>query len=729
MRRLGVLSVLIASAATLAWHEDIGGSSSLAGFGPDAGSRFGVAPTVFPVPYFDVTFDTGGPTLLTDSLTVGASSLDLVVGCDLPERNVSGGTWRCRKPNGPVTFSEAGSGASPSLQISPFADNSKWLYTNRLTGKHFEVADSSLNIGTEDFVLEVLYMLGEGATAAQHGCFSDKSSAAATAPGWGVMANASSNDNVNIYISDGTNQVQVTAYSTTAGGTVWNATKHLMCFVGRSGASLTQCFGNGIAGAAATSTNTLGSLANTTTTKLMRGTGASTCYLAAARLWKCNGCLTNTANYAPVAEQRSAAVFGVVPDIYAGTSSVVPFSRGSTAYVERYDAYSGTRKLFQMGASWPRLGTRLVGTNVVTGFQAESQFTNLTAYSTDISNAYWTKSNASVTADAVQGPDAEPSAADLLTVTGTGTVSYTRSITGIVASTSYTQSVFLKRVDANSPTWVQMTAPASATCVDASATNGAYFNVDTCTVGTVPANTAYARAVSYGNGWCRIQATIKSAASGTSACTPGLAIVDSDGGSTWTGATSGVGLYVWGNQFEAARLATSFIKTTTASATRTADALRYHESNITGLGGQSFTMESAVLCPQTQESSSGFFVSLLDSVNLSSAIHQKSTASASSPPGYAFGAYNNATAYAITATGTNLDDGARHVMRTTLATNDINFYYDGTLAGTDTSASLPANYAAGAFYVGASTSGSSQPQCLIDRVRLWNGVVTPAVSP
>jgi hypothetical protein len=142
------------------------------------------------------------------------------------------------------------------------------------------------------------------------------------------------------------------------------------------------------------------------------------------------------------------------------------------------------------------------------------------------------------------------------------------------SGTVYTSSAFFKQGTGNAGRYVQLTYPASRFTQEGYAN----FDLQLGTVAVVSGTTADSnRAASienYGNGWyrCRLTATCNSAGTGNGF----TAVLITASGSTralpFAGTITDV-LYGWGAQTETGSIATSYIPTTTASATRNADVI------------------------------------------------------------------------------------------------------------------------------------------------------------
>lgn len=195
----------------------------------------------------------------------------------------------------------------------------------------------------------------------------------------------------------------------------------------------------------------------------------------------------------------------------------------------------------------------------------EAQRTNIVLRSQEIDNASWTKSNTTVTANAIASPDGTTNADKLVESATTSSHLIFQSFT-LSTSTDYTVSVYLKageRTRCN----IRLTTFA-----------GAQDSAVNLTTGTVDNGTL----TNVGNGWFRFTRTLNSS---TGAGSPliSVSLANSSGVTSYLGdGTSG--LYVWGAQVEQGSFVSSYIPTTTASVTRNAD--QCYDDTATNLIGQ-----------------------------------------------------------------------------------------------------------------------------------------------
>ena len=237
------------------------------------------------------------------------------------------------------------------------------------------------------------------------------------------------------------------------------------------------------------------------------------------------------------------------------------FEPGSTATTYKPTTSSAVTDvsgppLVSFGSGVPRLTNK--------GVLIEGSAVNLCLQSQTFDDATWTKSGttpASVVANSIAAPDGTTTAD---TITGSGAVAdrVQQSIT-LANSTSYTYSMYVKNIDA------------LATRMNAAVVSGAIswdFNWSGAILTSVT-NTGGVGTPNYvavGGGWYRLYGTFTTAGAGDNVSTAFRLYPEA--------ASTPKSVYAWGAQIEASSYPTSYIVTTTVSATRAADVI-----NVTGL--------------------------------------------------------------------------------------------------------------------------------------------------
>ena len=208
------------------------------------------------------------------------------------------------------------------------------------------------------------------------------------------------------------------------------------------------------------------------------------------------------------------------------------------------------------------------------GLLIEEQRSNLQIRSEEF-NTSWVPSAATISADATTAPSGLVTA-DKLAEDNTNAWHYVAFFSNTpVASTAYTLSVFAKKAERE---FVQLYLP-SGSFGDTNAGNGAVFNLTTGTIATQGSSLTSATITSVGNGWYRCSITKTATNTNTY---PFVVTVRDTSAFSITGyqGVTGNGIFIWGAQLEAGAFPTSYIPTTTAQVTRSADVALIQGSNF-----------------------------------------------------------------------------------------------------------------------------------------------------
>ena len=260
------------------------------------------------------------------------------------------------------------------------------------------------------------------------------------------------------------------------------------------------------------------------------------------------------------------------------------------------------------------------------------------------------------------------------TASGSNFLEYVSS-TSVTAAGVHTFSAFVKAGTTNPLNFcaLQLTA-----FTGASGTGTSYFSLASGTALTTGASIQ-----NYGNGWYRIISAPYTIAAGdlTGIIRLLFAEANNDASFPASGALN-LTLYAWGIQLEAGSVATSYIPTTTTSATRDAEVINLSGA-VSGCIGQT----------------EGTIYAEVDAVNWTNLgrIFVVSDGTTSNAISILFNTSNRFRLIIDTGGGaaqadissSSLSNGV-HKIAVAYANNDIAFFVDGVLVGTDTSATIPA---------------------------------------
>jgi hypothetical protein len=213
---------------------------------------------------------------------------------------------------------------------------------------------------------------------------------------------------------------------------------------------------------------------------------------------------------------------------------------------------------------------------------------NLLLQSQTFDNAYWTKTNITVTANSTTAPDGTTTAESILETATTGSHQVFRGLTQL--SGTYVTSIFAK---ANGRNWLAINTNF------ASVQRVSFFDLENGVVGSVPVGFT-ASIVDVGDGWYRC---VVVGPRGINAY-PGIFMTAlSDGNSTVPPSYAGditKGLFLWGAQFEQGSAVTAYTPTTTQPITNYIPVLQTASANVARFDHNPVTGESLGLLVEEQ---------------------------------------------------------------------------------------------------------------------------------
>lgn len=303
------------------------------------------------------------------------------------------------------------------------------------------------------------------------------------------------------------------------------------------------------------------------------------------------------------------------------------------------------------------------------GLLIEEQRTNLLTYAEDFSNAAWTKSASTITANATLAPDGTSTADKLVEDTANTGHNVSRS-QGVTTNLAYALTIYAKKAERSFFRLQSFNATGDA--------ENAVFNL---TSGTIVSGTAGSSITPVGNDWFRCYVPVVN--NTDTASTLSVQVYLDGTTPSYTGdGTSGI--FIWGAQLEVGEFPTSYIQTVASQVTRAADVASMTSANFTSWFNP---IEGTIYCEsQTAQGANAFPWSLFGS-STDNRIFANYTTTQRMEAGIRVSAVLEASAI-TPASSAPLNTLGKSAIA--YKANDFGLSWNGAAAITDTSTSLPA---------------------------------------
>ena len=625
--------------------------------------------------------DDSGDGRLSESITLSGQTVSPT--WSYRGASASGSTWTAASG---ANLALASTGTAPTTgRLAPGTAGVSRSVAFTSTGQVYQAASSVEQLGDDDWAIEVIFRAAATATT----LFATKGAGAAS-PGFSMQQGSGST--LGVSISDGTTLVTINDTGITPGA--WGI---YHCFRDKSDATSTggRAFYNG---AATGSVNwgtvtgplnggafTIGSLADFTS----KFTGE----ILSIRVYKRSGWFpggaANTTAWAAWVKERAAYWMGLRASAALGNAVPVTMTRAAVGYADRVvDEATGERRLFLMGANAVRLCKRRerAGGEYMTGVAIEPQRTNLFVRSEEFDSASWTKTRTTVTANAIAAPTGD--------VVADGFVADTSPIN----DHSLNQTVTFAAGQATMSVFAKAGAQRYIGFFHTGLLNGVMFDLQSGVVGNryAAATTVVGHIERFGDGWFRCSMTWTATAGAVSmAIQASNADWQANGTASHTFVGTGaVSLYLWGAQAEASNEPTTYVATSTATASRTADALEYvmSDGNFVAAQGQ---LSLDVMYPAAYDLAADHMLAMVSATSSTNPDHVSLSTVSNNQPRTTGG---NASVSQWTIGGAggvggnaspDIVDGERHSVLASWKANDARLLVDGASAGTpDASVSM-----------------------------------------
>jgi hypothetical protein len=383
-----------------------------------------------------------------------------------------------------------------------------------------------------------------------------------------------------------------------------------------------------------------------------------------------------------------------------GGGSLVTFTRASTA------TFTGSDGLITSATTNEARFDHNPTTGESLGLLVEEGRTNSYQYSEEFDNAYWSKATAdgTVTANQIASPDGAVTADLYQENTATSSRYLARSIS-FTSGTVYTVSVWAKQA-VGATRYLGFIMPLGIFGVNVNCTY-ILSGAGTASI-NVSGTSTTASIQAFANGWYRCTLTSQATATGSVGTQFRLSNSSTNASSSYTGdGTSGI--YLWGAQLEAGAFATSYIPTTTATATRAADVASITGSNFSSWYNQT---EGTVFARGQGLSTTGTFTSF-------------ETGNSSVSNSILLGGLSGTTTFRVRGPSSTTQAQISLIATGTLqsfagayALNSFNATYGGQVSGTDDTSGTPPS-AIDNLKIGVNASAGTELNGTIRRLCFW----------
>lgn len=346
----------------------------------------------------------------------------------------------------------------------------------------------------------------------------------------------------------------------------------------------------------------------------------------------------------------------------------------------------------------------------------EPAATNLVTYSEDLADASWTKSNGSISSNAVIAPTGAQTGDIFVENSGTSTHSLAKSGFSATSGTSYSLTFFVR---AFGRSWVWATLDSGTF----GASNMAWFDFGNGVVGTVQGSTT-CTITPYGNGVYRCKYTRTATASAGSALYIGLATGDTNASYTGNGTS---GAMIWGVQVEATAYPTSYIPTVASTVTRAADSCRFSpiiEAMLRRAEGTAVLRYYQDIAANTAGLARGVLFGGLDTGNSRLNVRKQEAASV-----WPQGVVGNGTTNSTYQAGAAMGAGTSVGLALAWSASNSRMALNRTILNSDGNAWDAAANAATQFFIGRDGAGSFPTPVPLDAFVLFPTRVSNAALP